>query len=332
VKYLLIFSLAVVFTEPLCAQVDDMEARNKVTCDAAKAKPFISPALDSNLKPDCDSAAYYFGIGRPIDYAVARRCAYIERMQQSDTASNIFAGPGVLSMLYANGQGVKADLDLATRFTCENSWAAPAELEGRLDILANDRKTGTLARFDLCATATSGMSEGWCASIGSRLNDVKRDAEVQKLTASLSQQAKSALADLQNAEAAFEKLRTGNEVDLTGTGRAAFEFDEQNLLRQQFLNDIKLFNSAHVTQPISFAAADDQLNSAYSRLRTDAKESFKDSTITFAGVQETQRAWLKLRDTWRAYATALGSSLTPDVVATQITRERTHQLRSLDTH
>ena len=204
---------------PPIVYAQDVTGRCKQLLDTLPQPP-AEPS--GTFKPDCDSAAYYFGIGRPVDYAAARQCAYVERAHSDANNPDIFAGPGVLSMIYANGHGVKPDLELAKRFTCEG-WAAPAELEGRLDILDNDRKTNTVAKFDLCETATSGFSEGWCANIDSRLNQVRRAKNIKLIVDKLPASALPAFHALQSAENDFDDLRSGNEVDLSGTGRAAFE-------------------------------------------------------------------------------------------------------------
>ena len=96
------------------------------------------------------------------------------------SVGNMFYGPGVLSMLYANGEGVPRNYDLAIRLVCENPWAAPAELEGRVTHLKKMRDANTPDHFDLCDDATSGLSEGACEAISAGKHDSERE---QKLSA-----------------------------------------------------------------------------------------------------------------------------------------------------
>ncbi len=312
-----------------------MEARNKAVCDPVLAKPFTAPALDLRLKPDCDSTASYFGIGRPLDYEAARRCAYVERANPRPSIGDMFYGPGVLSMIYANGQGVAPDFALAMRFTCEDDWAAPAELEDRLGILKQDIATGKVHKFDLCDTATSGLSEGFCADIDARLNQVHRQQKIQGIAGKLPPSAQPAFHALQAAEDAFDDLRSSHEVDLSGTGRAAFELEEQDKLRDQFLINLQRLTAPTYTSPVPLKTADANLNAAYQALKASMPpkeltgEFTTYGTLGFDGVQKTQRAWLTLRDAWVAFATALHGVATPDQVAAVITEQRAHQLKSL---
>ena len=326
------------FTAPgLHAQLDGTDPQYRALCRAALARPFTPPPVDPALKPDCDSTASYFGIGRAIDYSAARSCAFAEYAHPNTTTSNIFAGAGILSMIYANGQGTAADLDLATRFTCETD-AAPAEIEGRLDILQHDRDTHTLAKFDLCETATSGNSEGWCESIDARLSDADRNPKITHLEATLPPAAIEPFHNLQKAEDDFIQQRTANEIDLSGTARAAFVLEEQNDLRDQFLANLLAVTSPGFHEPTAFSAADKRLNEIYKPLLKAAEKSrlprapktIPETTITYKGIQETQRSWLQLRDAWMAFATADNTAPGNDKqAAALITLQRTHQLSEL---
>ena len=290
-----------------------------------------------SFNPDCDSAAFYFGIGRPKDFVAARKCAYAERSHTSNVDSNPFAGPGVLSMLYANGEGTPRNVELAQRFTCESGWAAPAELAIRLDELAKIQTSPNPIHFDLCDTATSGLSQGWCASIDSRLQQVHRTEAIHTFSDKLAPDALPAFRKLHSAEDAFDQARSSNEVDLSGTGRAAFEFEEQDKLRDQFLINLKRFSAPHVDSPVPLPTADRQLNETYQLLRsslpaTDQQaQSFTspDGTISFEGVQKTQRTWLDLRSAWTNFAKVSHTTATPDQIAAILTMQRLHQLRSL---
>lgn len=314
------------------------EGASKATCDAALANPLTpAPELDPSFTPDCDSTSYYFGIGRPRDFVAARKCAFVERSRPTPSVGDMFYGPGILSMIYANGQGVPANFALATRFTCENNWASPAELGYRLAILQQDAATHKVHSFDLCETATSGLSEGTCASISSRLKEVHRLQAVHAFSDTLPPDALHAFRELQSAQDTFDDLRSSNEVDLSGTGRAAFDLEEQDRLRDQFLINLKRFSAPHVVSPVSLASADRQLNANYQSLKQSLPASAEqvdastspEGTINFDGVQKTQRAWLILRTAWVAFAKASHSTATPDQVAAILTMQRVHQLQSL---
>lgn len=303
------------------------EAANKATCDAVLARPLQpEPALDPSFKADCDSTAFYFGLGRPVDYSAARRCALVERSVPRPSIGDMFYGPGILSMIYANGKGVKPDFTLATRFVCEDEWAAPAELQFRLELLERDKKTGQVHAFDLCDTSTSGLSEGFCASINARAADADREKTLKRLTAALDAQQSAAFHRLQVAEAAFEEARTRNEVDLSGTGRAAFSFEEQQKLRDSFVRTLRLVLSGTLQEKTGLASADRRLNATYRSLRAAKPDPDRWGTVTFEGIQTTQRAWLPVRDSWSAFAEALHGKTAPADIAAFITLQRNTQL------
>lgn len=314
----------------------EKQGASKTTCDAILAKPFNITA-DPAINPDCDSTSYYFGIGRPRDFIAARKCAYVEHAYPKLSQANMFYGPGILSMLYANGQGVPPDFSLATRFTCEVNWASPAELEARLAILKHDDATHKVHTLDLCQTAASGLSEGTCASIETRLHEVRRLETLHIFSDTLPPPALHAFRTLQAAEDAFDDLRSSNEVDLSGTGRAAFELMERDKLREQFLINLKRFNAKTIDSPVPLATADRELNASFDNLKHHLPPSGQqasantspDGTINFDGIQKTQQAWLTLRKAWIDFATASHATATPDQVAAIITMQRVHQLQSL---
>jgi len=321
----------------LHAQLDNTDPPYQAICRAALAKPLPTQATDPALQPDCDATAAYFGIGRPVDYAAARSCAYAEYAHPEKATGSIFYGAGILSMIYANGQGVPADLDLATRFTCENQ-GAPREIEFRLDLLAKDRETHTLAPFDLCDTTTSGYGESWCETIEARFSDIDRNHKLDAFRASLPASATQPFAELQKAEEEFVQQRTHNEVDLSGTARGANALEEQNDLRDQFLADLLAVTATTFHQDTALKAADKQLTEALKPIRIGAVKAklpraprtVLNTTVTFQGVEETQQAWLPLRDSWMAFARAASSLPNADAqAAALVTLERARQLREL---
>src|SRR5258708_1331388 len=133
-KYLTPFAFAAVAT---CGQAIKTAAQSgdfpsepnwRQVCDKALAQPQTPPSFaraipESQLK-NCDSEALYYGYDRPADPSAALQCAYYERAHQDPSVVAAFAGPGVLTMLYANGKGVRRNYDLAIRFACEIPLAA----------------------------------------------------------------------------------------------------------------------------------------------------------------------------------------------------------------
>jgi hypothetical protein len=164
-----------------------------------------------------------------------------------------------------------------------------------------------------------------------RLNDAKRYDELVKIFEALTPAQQEAFKKLQTAEGAFEDARALKELDLTGTARGAFELQEQDRLRAQFLSDLKLFARPDFSEPVTLAVVDARIAADLETIQANAPKLFANTTITFAGIQESQQTWLKLRDAWRAYGAAVYPTVSGDAIATQLGRERLYHLRKLRT-
>jgi TPR repeat protein len=322
-------SLLVLFAFPLPALAQTAEPSAKAACAAILAR-HVEPRLDPRVEADCDSSAFYYGIGRERDYAAAAACAEMERFKQVNKDDSLFTGSGVLAMVYANGEGVPRNVEDARHYVCEIKEADAAETEARLKLLDQIAMTPKGApHFDLCKTGSSGLSEGWCASIEVRLHDAKRYEEMVKIFDALTPAGQEAFKKLQAAEGAFEEQRTVKEVDQTGTARGAFSLEEEDRMRAQFVSDLKLFAKPDFSEPVTLAVVDAKVNAEYANLQANGARIFRDGTITPAGVAETQAAYIKLREAWRAYAAVVYPTVAGDAVVTQLARERLYHLHKL---
>lgn len=312
------------------------EKKWKQICSQVTAQPLperSSARLESeSWLSHCNAEELYYGFDRPADPVAALQCAYYERAHPQPERGDPFYGPGVLAMLYANGKGVPRDYDLAIRFACENSWAAEVEMELRVGHLEFLRDThATTSDFDLCDDGTSGLTEGACESVVQGFADAKRQKELNAIGASWPSQVKQAFKALQEAENAFEDARTGNEVDLSGTGRAAFELEERGRLRDQFLINLRRFAKGDLPEASSVAgrAVDGKLDDVYQQIQQSPASDWRWGTIKPSGIRETERAWLKLCDAWVEFGRVAYPSLSADRIRTQLNRLRLHQLQSL---
>ena len=329
-KNLLIAAALLALPLASAAQTDTPAVAPPPECGNALAKPFDG-GLDPRIQPDCDSTAFYFGIGRTKDPVAARSCALIERIQHVDKDGSLFTGPGVLSAIYANGEGVPRDLDVARRFVCENKQASEAEILARLKVIdkiaANPQSP---PKFDLCTTATTGQTYGWCAAVLLRVHDARRYDNLVAYVDKLTPAGQEAFKALQTSEGAFEAARLKNEVDQSGLTGWARQLQEEDKIRGQFVSDFTLFAKPDYAQPTTAATVDALVMKNYDLLAGPKGEStLRGTTITPAGVQETQAAWIKYRDQWRAFEAVVNPQLSGDAVVTQIERERLFHLRRL---
>ena len=287
-----------------------------------------TPAEATSLA-DCASETLYFGIGRPADLKAARLCAFVEKKTADPQVEDFgFTGDRTLMMVYANGLGAERNLDLATALACRIE-GAPAEIDGRVEHLAKlkaDAWTGH--DFSLCDDVTSGLLIGICADHDQRIAQAGRVAARAKLTADWTPAQRALLQPLEKAAAAFADARGENEVDQSGSMRGSYVVGAEEKQGRSFaalLDDVVAGKLAPASAA-DLAAADAALNMKYRDVIRRAPTLFADTTVKTADVATTEKAWIRYRDAWLAFAKARFPSLSTDALATRLTRERTAQL------
>ncbi|WP_313174682.1 lysozyme inhibitor LprI family protein [Massilia sp.] len=274
----------------------------------------------------CDAPALYYGIRQPRDFVKARHCAFTP-----DKDDDVFSKKaGVLMMLYANGQGVARNLQLAKKAACA-AGGAPAELSGRLTHL-NDMAPGKSAAgqtIDFCEDVTSGMMMGYCASLGAAQDDVKREGALAAIAATFKPNERAAFSHLLNSLSRFVEARGGNEVDLSGTARGAMVVEEEDAQKDAFLAALQAFERGKLPR---FSAAQDQaidreLNTVYGQLRRLPAQEY--TTIKMADIQATQRIWLVYRDAWVEFGKLRYPAVPAHAWRAYFTQQRTAMLKAL---
>lgn len=305
-------------------------------CQRAKSQPLVpmqpSGPLSASELRKCDETALYYGLGEEPNDAAALQCGWFQRAHPQHSVGNMFYGPGVLTMLYANGKGVPRDYDLAIRFACESDWSSEAEFGNRIGHLEYlGQAHSESATFDLCDDITSGLSMGACTSIRTRHEDVIRERKIVFLRTGLSPAANNGFPALEAAETAFEDARAANEVDLSGTARAEFELEEQARLRDQFVINLQRFGKGDIPTASSadLSLLDQELNEVYQQIQHSRASKWQFGTINPEGIRETERKWVSLADAWSTFAQTAYPNLSPSRVRAQLIRLRLHQLRSL---
>jgi hypothetical protein len=304
-------------------------------CTSALAAPLEQPAIQTPWTAEklagCDETDTYYGIRGEPDYPAALACGWYERAHPKPAAT-MFYGPGVLTMLYANGQAGARNYDLAIRMACEQKATSQEEMALSIGHLEAMRAGNTdPGRFDLCEDITSGPSMGSCASIQTRRADAKREQEIAAAIAKLPDSAKNAFAKLREAEKAFEEARSANEVDLSGTARGMFALQEEKKLRDEFLMNLLRFAGDDVpqTSATQFATVDRALKTTYDQIERLPSAEWHFGTIKPEGIRETQRVWTGLVDAWVEFAARAYPNVDATTVRAQIVRTRLRQLRVL---
>jgi hypothetical protein len=276
----------------------------------------------------CNSVDLYYGIGRPVDDAGARKCALVER---DTNGSKPLSGPQVLTMIYANGRGVPRNLDLAIKFACE-AGGAPSEVTGRRLHLEQMRRAPDVTRsaFDFCDDVTSGYMMGFCSGVSERIAAAKRTTRLNSLLVSWPPAHVSAFNAFRRVADEFFATRSDLEVDQSGTARAAFVIEELASLNDELVDSLSAFELGELP---ALAAADrasseSALASALTRIRT-TPPGF--GTVTTEGILKTQQAWVAYRAAWLRFAHVRYPRVSDDSWIAWLTRARIKMLKDFVT-
>jgi hypothetical protein len=290
----------------------------------------LPTAADDHRLADDSSESLYYGFDNAPQPEQARLRAYAERAHgigwDSSAAGRPFAGPGILTMIYANGRGVPRNIDLALRFACE-AGGAPAERESRLSHLEHLRTGRGVGAFDLCDDATSGYMQGFCAAKEARFDDVRLVLGLSALTARWTPAERAAVQDLKAAAGKFIAVQSDKEVDQSGTGRAAFVIERRSELKDAFLASLRAFETSALPAftAADFRRADAELNAVYAK----ALKAGKSGTVTADGIRATERIWLGYREAWVRFGAVKYPATTANSWRAWLTRERVTMLRAL---
>jgi uncharacterized protein YecT (DUF1311 family) len=299
-------------SERLCAQADN-----------AKPPPTDLPtAAERKALADCDSADAYYGIEHPRDVVWARKCAFTEI---EDEDSDGPWGAGVLAMIYANGEGVTQNLDVATRMACHSSQA-PYDIHHHVLLIDARRRDGLHStRLDYCEGLSGYIAIGQCVRLDGRRADVARSKEIARLGRTWSPARWAGWKRVRGSAERYGQARVGVEFDMTTTMRQIFLLEEQASIRDfdaKLLRDIAT-GKAH-SAPGDYRRADIRLNVAYRKVM---QGNYMDRPND-PGIRDAQRAWLRHRDSWISFVKREWPSRV-DAAAARLTDERTRMLTCL---
>lgn len=280
------------------------------------------PAATRSLK-GCDSEALYYGIGMPADPVRARQCAFLEA---EGDQGGVFSGRTILMTIYANGRGARRDLDVATRLAC-GIEGAPMESHGRVTHLAELKAKGWKGEdFHYCDDITSGLAMGYCESHEAGMAGARREAALAAMTSGWTAAEKQAFARLRTAHEAYADAHGSGEVDLSGTARAAMSIAAEEALRDELVEVLERLRSGRAlpTAAARLPAEDAALNAAYRRrLREAAGAGDHPGAVTAEGIRAAERAWLRYRDSFLAFAAIRYPRVPRAELAAWLTRQRT---------
>jgi hypothetical protein len=301
-------------------------ARSQALCRAvAQAAP---PAAD---RPDaataaalanCDAEALYYGIGVTRDPARARLCAFTRN--PTDQMLEPFAGRAMLMTIYANGEGAARNLDVAIRLACTLEGAEPAEYDRRVTHLAALRDRHWQGRdFSYCDDIDPGLGTGLCASHKAALVRPRREAAQRALIARWSPEQREAYEPLRRAFEEFVAASANGDLARGGSSYASLRGRLEQGLRDQFADMLQRLDSGRAPSFTSgqLRTEDLQLNQAYQARLADERQ-FDAPGISAESIQNAQRAWLRYRDAFLAFAAVKYPRVPRDSLAAWLTQNR----------
>jgi uncharacterized protein YecT (DUF1311 family) len=291
-----------------------------------RVRPLMAPDRDRPRDGDlarCDAAELYYDTQRleapgAADWSKVRACAF----RTNNTA--------VLMMLYANGQGVSPDLNLATKYACSIDSTA-AEMRSRVAHLR--RKAGSSESFDLCDDISSGHMYGYCASVRERARDKQRGAQLSALARTWSAREQLGFELAYKAAQDFAQRRADYETDLGGAARRTIQVEVSSAELDQFIRDIQDFESGKLPQfsEAEFRALEDRLGRTYQQfMAAPVSGASYLGTIRKSGVEKTQHAWLALRDAMELFGSVKYASAPAAGLRALLTNRRLKQLAELE--
>lgn len=287
---------------------------------------------DKKLLSGCSSENFYYGIGVPVDFVKARKCAFIEREQESDL---IFAGSSTLMMIYANGNGVKRNLNLAIKLACNiNDGENP---QYRIDHLTRLKTKTKKEFFNYCDDVQYVDMMTRCTIENYNISDAETKDKLNLLAAKWSTEDQQSFEIMQKAAWNFFDVQSSNETDQGGDSSWSTnnKLDQQESLGAAFLQSLQRLEKQQLpnytaNQSKSF---DRQLNREYRKIMHDPNYQPSQDTPrgmpTRDGLKKTQKAWLLYRDAWIKFGLLHYPQVSSDSLSAWLTRERLAQLEEV---
>jgi uncharacterized protein YecT (DUF1311 family) len=318
--------LAAVFYTNAAVAIKERKADWYRQCLRVKAERAPLRDLPRSQDPArCDAADLYYdtrNMESPAesDWQRVRDCAF--RTNAGD----------VLMMLYANGTGVSANLNLATRYACSLDSSA-AEMRARVAHLQRRAKGHDVADFDLCDDVSSGNMHGYCAAVRERQRDKQRAEQLAVVVKGWSAKEQLGFEMVNKAARYFAQHRADYETDLSANSKRVLQLEASAAELDQFNKDIRDFEAGKLPQfsEPEFRVLDDKMNEVYHHfLATPVTQVSYLGTIRKTGVEKTQHAWLAYRDAMEMFVSMKYPSVPASGLRALLTSRRLRQLAELE--
>ena len=331
----------------ICMLTATAIGQDSSTGPSTDCAPYVSVPLPSEAEkapapktpPSCASYRSYRGIGRPVNYAEARACAWQERLAQKaglgynqvEPSAWVVGGSLILADIYFNGAGVKRNIPLAMRFACE-SEAGMASL-ALPDIAKLNGSLPAHGPFEFCNYALTTFTMNFCVGYISEVEDERRSRYYNSLKPSMSPEQLAAFEKLLAAQRAYIETHA-SEVDQGGTIRVIRTIGSQKILKDLFRSELIHFEYKKwpALSSNQMTGADALLDREYAKtlqsLRKQTKEEIEEGGITADDLSKVEASWQAYRSAWVEFA-QLRYPAAVAAIRAQITLDRYRLLKTI---
>jgi uncharacterized protein YecT (DUF1311 family) len=314
------------------------------SCSAYDAIPLPAEAEKipaPTESPDCASYRSYRGIGRPVNYADARACAWKERLAGSSLGQNqkepiawVVGGPLILADIYFNGAGVERNIPLAMRFACE--FEEGAAMLALPDIEKLDGELPVQEPFEFCHYAETTFTMNFCSGYAAQIADNRRNRYYDSLEAAMTAEQKSAFEKLLDSKDVYIKAHAA-EVDQGGSIRTIRTTGSEEILEDAFRTDMVHFerNQWPSLSDAQISSAADSLRGEFEKklvnLKKQSKEALDEGAVSADGFSDAEKAWEVYRDAWVGFARTRYPSKV-DQIRAKVTLDRYRLVKTISVY
>ena len=263
--------------------------------------------------PACASYRSYRGIGRPVNYAEARACAWQERLaQKAELGQNqkeptawVVGGSLILADIYFNGAGVKRNVPLAMRLACESDEGLA--MLASPEVVKFDSSPHLNGPFEFCDYAATTFTMNFCAGYESEVEADRRSRYYSSLKSSMTLEQQVAFGKLLAAQNAYIEAHA-SEVYQGGTIRIIRTIGSEKILNDLFRTELVHFERREwpTLSNNQVTTADTLLHREYEKklrqVQTHTKEQIDDGEVTAGELSSVESKWEAYRDAWVAFA------------------------------
>ena len=269
----------------------------------------------------CEAYQYYYGIGRRKNYVKARQCAFSQPVPESG-----FSGELILMMLYANGQGVSRNLELAKKAAC-NSGLAGDDLKESIDALRTMAQPTKLAvqTFNFCDLVGTERSTDLCTWVKAQVDIQKYEPELATRRRTWTRLQQTAFDDVQKKWKIYIDLHADIEERRVGSDAALHRRAVLTIGKAEFLGSLLAFETG--TTPgydeESYKEIDSSLNEMW---RANVLPDLLSGKPEAQRIRRAQRAWLAYMESWVKFAAYRYGGVSPNVWRAYFTTGRMYDL------